>query len=114
MPHIILDYPEGLDQQVDMAALCQAIFDSLATDPAVPDPSSLKIRARPNPYSVIGTDPQTFVHATLRLLPGRSDDTKLHLTQIILKVLEAQLPNVGSLSVEAVDLHGPSYAKRVL
>lgn len=114
MPHLVLEFSNGLDATHNIGALHQALFDALAVDAAIPQTSNLKLRAYPAPFSLIGTDPQTFVHATLRLLPGRDDDTKSRLTALVLSVLQTQLPDVGSLTVEAVDMHGASYAKRVL
>lgn len=114
MPHLVLEFSKGLDDSHDMPALCQTLFDALAAQPAFPQPANLKIRASAVPYSVIGTEPQSFVHATLRLLPGRDDDTKSQLTQAVLSALQSHLPQVGSLTVEIVELHGASYAKRVL
>jgi 5-carboxymethyl-2-hydroxymuconate isomerase len=114
MPHVVLEYSAGLETQAELQSLCQALFDALAKQPAIPNPASLKIRACPQPFGVIGTDPQSYTHATLRLLPGRDDATKSHLTGIVLDVMKAHLPEVGSLTAEAVDMHGASYAKRVL
>ena len=114
MPHVVIDFSAGLEDSTDITALCQAVFDKLAQEPAIPNPASLKIRARPQPFAVIGTTPQSFAHATLRLLPGRDDATKSHLTQSVLEVLAKHLPETGSLTVEAVEMHGTSYAKRVL
>lgn len=114
MPHLALEFSNGLDESHDMPALCQALFDTLAKHPTFPQPANLKIRASAATYSVIGTDPQSFVHATLRLLPGRDDDTKSQLTSAVLSTLQSHLPQVGSLTVETVELHGASYAKRVL
>lgn len=114
MPHIVIDYTAGIETNADLPALCEALFRALAADPAIPHPSSLKIRVRPIDVSRIGTEPQSFAHATLRLLPGRDDVTKAKLTTLILAEMAQALPKVGSLSVEAVEMHGASYAKRVL
>lgn len=114
MPHVVIDFSAGLEQDHDMQDLCQRVFAALSSQPAIPTPSSLKIRARPQAFALIGTEPQSFAHAELRLLPGRDDATKSLLTQIVLDVLQDAMPTVGSLTVEAVEMHGASYAKRVI
>lgn len=114
MPHVIVDHAAGLENSHDFPALCRALFDALAAHPAIPHPESLKIRTRPHECFVIGTAPQSFAHADLRLLPGRDDQTKADLTALVLNVMNDALPDVGSLTVECNDMHGPSYAKRVL
>lgn len=114
MPHLILEFSNGLDSRHDIPALQQTLFDALAVHPAIPNAANLKLRAGAAAYSLIGTEPQSFVHATLRLLPGRDDATKSQLTHTVLSALQSQLPDVGSLTVEVVEMHGASYAKHVL
>jgi len=113
MPHITIEYTERLDGSHDMQSLCEALFQTLSAHSAIPHPESLKIRAVPCPFSRIGTTPATFAHAQLALLPGRDAATKSDLAHSILAVMQANLPDVGSLSVDVSDLN-PAYAKRVL
>lgn len=113
MPHLILDYSDGIDQTHDMQALCIALFDHLQADPALPDPASLKIRARPSPYSLSGAPQPGQLHATLWLLPGRDGNTKSRLADEILGVLAQHLTDVGSVSVDIQELNA-AYTKRVL
>jgi 5-carboxymethyl-2-hydroxymuconate isomerase len=110
MPHLILQH------STDVAAgdaLCVALFDALAAHAAIPHPESLKIRTLPCPHWRCGTEPQSFAHADLLLLTGRDDATKADLARTVLAVLESQLPEVGSLSVDVGELSA-AYAKRVL
>lgn len=113
MPHVAIEYAADLDDQHDLHGVCTAVFDALAAHPAVPDQQALKIRATPSAYWHLGTDPQSFVHAQLLLLPGRDAATKASMVQAILDCLAAALPDVGSLSVDVAELD-PTYVKRVL
>ncbi len=76
MPHLTLEHSADVETCHDISALCTALFEALAAHPAVPDPRSLKIRALPCPHWHIGTEPQSFAHATLLLLPGRDTATR--------------------------------------
>jgi len=96
-----------------MQALCDAAFAALAAHSAIPNPATLKIRAIPYEIWKIGTDPDSFVHADLALLPGRDEVTKADLARTLLAVLTGALPEVGSLTVNVSEL-SPSYSKRVL
>lgn len=110
MPHLTLEH------SADVAAgqaLCEALFDALAAHAAIPHPESLKIRTLPCPHHRIGTEPQSFAHAHLALLPGRDDATKAALSALILEVMVRHLPEVGSLSVDVSELSA-AYTKRVL
>lgn len=112
MPHVVIDFSEGLERSHDIQALCEAVFDALILDVEVNAPA-LKTRARPQPYFKIGTEPDTFAHATLYLLTGRDDETKARLSDIVLKAMDKIMPTVGSLSVDVRDMNAPAYAKRV-
>ena len=110
MPHLTIqhsaDAPAG-------DALCEALFQALAAHDAIPHPETLKIRTLPCPHWRIGTEPQSFAHAELQLLPGRDDATKADLAQTVLAVMESHLPEIGALSVDIADLSS-AYAKRVV
>lgn len=113
MPHVTIEYSAALDQAHDLQAVCEAVFATLAAHDGVPHPETLKVRAIPCPYARIGTEPQTFAHARLGLLAGRSDEMKALLTNAILHTMAQTLPDVGSLSVDCYDLSA-AYTKRVL
>lgn len=114
MPHIVVEYSGYLDETHCMTGLCQTLFDAAVASGFFPDTSTIKVRAIPCPFSRIGTEPQSFAHATIRLLAGRDDATKASLTQLILTTLDQALPDVGSLSVDIKDIDTATYAKRTL
>lgn len=111
MPHIRIEYTGEAEQGIH--ALCEALLDVLSSHGAIPDPSSIKIRALPVAYAVMGTEAQSFAHAQFALLPGRSEAVKSDLSGLILSTMRAQLPQIANLSVDVEDL-SPSYAKDVL
>ncbi len=114
MPHIIVEYAGHLDETHCMNTMCKTLFDAAAASGVFPDISAIKVRAMPCPFSLIGTEPQSFAHVTIRLLAGRDDAVKADLTRAILATLDQALPEVGSLSVDIKDIDTASYAKRTL
>ncbi|MCK0102214.1 5-carboxymethyl-2-hydroxymuconate Delta-isomerase [Pseudohalocynthiibacter sp. F2068] len=114
MPHIVVEYSATLDQSHDMQALCEKLFKVACDNGIFPDTGAVKVRALPCPYVYIGQEPQSFAHATVRLLSGRDTESKARLTNLILKALDATLPDVGSLTVDIKDIDRETYAKRVL
>ncbi|MGI3183958.1 5-carboxymethyl-2-hydroxymuconate Delta-isomerase [Nioella aestuarii] len=110
MPHLTIQHSANVAAD---DALCGALFDALAAHAAILHPESLKIRTLPCPHWRIGTEPQSFAHADLLLLPGRDEPTKADLAQTVMAVLRSHLPGVGSLSVDIGDL-SVAYTKRVL
>ncbi len=114
MPHIVIEHSTNVGETHDMSALCRAVFDTAKASGVFPDTTAIKVRAIAYDHFVIGTDPQSFAHATIHLLAGRSPAVKAALTQTILDEMEKHLPTVGSLSVDIVDMDPPAQAKRIL
>ncbi len=113
MPHIVIEHSKGLDQSHDLQALCERLWQDFATHSSVTGPETVRVRTIAATASRIGVEPQTFAHATLMLLPGRDEDTRMDLAQITMAALESALPDVGSLTVRLTDLNQP-YLKRML
>ncbi|MFX0543102.1 5-carboxymethyl-2-hydroxymuconate Delta-isomerase [Roseovarius sp. S4756] len=113
MPHVIIEHSADAAGGTGLDALCQALYHALAEHAAIPKPETLKLRTQAAGAHLLGTRGQSFAHATLRLLPGRDEATKSELAQVILRVMEAEMHHVQSLSVDVADL-SPAYAKRVL
>lgn len=112
MPHLTLEFSAGLEQSHDFQAVCEQLYTVLAGHEEF-DPPTLKIRATPVPFFRIGTEPQTFIHATLLLMQGRDEATRTELNAIILGVLARTMPEVGSITVQDVEMTRATYAKRV-
>ncbi|MGB0799252.1 MAG: 5-carboxymethyl-2-hydroxymuconate Delta-isomerase [Planktomarina sp.] len=111
MPHLVIEHsPEITDA---MPALCQAVFEAACRCSTFPNPSAVKVRSRLCQNHTGGTG-AGFAHTTVRMLEGRSDDLKSEVTAAVLAAMETALPTTASLTVEVVDLHTASYAKRYL
>jgi len=113
MPHVSIEFSKGLEQTNDIQSVCDQVFAALA-DQDVFDAPTIKVRATSVEFFRIGSEPQTFVHATLLLMEGRDELTRAHLNKTILEVLGKALPNVGSITVKDVEMTRATYAGRVL
>lgn len=113
MPHIVIEHSNGLEQSHNLQALCDRLWQAFAGHHSVKGPETVRVRTIAATASRIGVEPQTFAHATLLLLPGRDEATREDLAKITLAALEAELPDVGSLTVRLDDLNQP-YLKRML
>lgn len=96
------------------AALTDAHTAFLATAQAQP-PRALKGRAVClDTYQMAeGLPSSAFVHVTLRLLPGRTPETKKSLIELILKTIAPHLPThiPISLTGEVVEMPAETYVK---
>ena len=113
MPHIIIEHSGGLEDSHDLQALCGDLWEKFAGHHSVSAPDTVRTRTIAATASRIGVEPQTFAHATLLFLPGRSDAVRAELAQLTLDTLQAHLPDVGSLTVRLDDIQQP-YMKRML
>lgn len=113
MPHVTIEFAKGLEQTYDMQKLCDQLFEVLAAKSAF-DAADIKIRASRVDYYRIGTEPQSFVHATLLLMQGREESVRLDLNQTILDVLRSFLPDVGSITVQDVEMVRATYLKSLV
>ena len=113
MPHITIEHSAGLQDSHDLQGLCEVIWQGFAKHPSVKGPDTVRVRCIAATASRIGVEPQSFAHAELLLLPGRSEETRADLAQLVMDALEDALADVGSLTVRLTDLNQP-YLKRML
>lgn len=112
MPHLSIEFSEGLERNYDMQLVCEKLFTGLSEN-AVFEASDIKVRAKPVAYFRIGTDPQTFVHATLLLMEGRDESTRTKLNRTIIETLRELLPDVGSITVQDLEITRATYLKNL-
>ncbi|RKE85770.1 5-carboxymethyl-2-hydroxymuconate isomerase [Rhizobium sp. AG855] len=112
MPHLSIEFSEGIERKYDMQLVCEKLFTELAGSPVF-EASDIKVRAKPVAYFRIGTDPQTFVHATLLLMERRDEATRTTLNRTIIERLRELLPDVGSITVQDLEIERATYLKNL-
>ena len=116
MPHLIVEYSPNLPSYPEAEALA-ALNAAVCASPEVLDEADLKTRFVRAGSFEIGTAPaqRAFVHAQLRLLSGRSPETKKELAGRVADVLRRLTPRPAGvlvqLSVEIVDMDRLSFVK---
>lgn len=117
MPHLTLQYTANLTG-LDADAALDAINHRLA-DSGHFEESAIKSRALALQHHRVGTAPleRAFVHAHLKMLPGRDEVTRRALSQAIVAALQALLPShhpAIQLCVEVTELDAGTYSKLVI
>jgi 5-carboxymethyl-2-hydroxymuconate isomerase len=113
MPHVIIEHSEDVAGQIDIDDLLEAAHDGAMSSGLFAE-YDIKSRAIDYRHHRTGQTRDSFVHVTLHLLDGRSDEQKGALSDALLARIEPLLPRVASVGVEIVDMHRASYRKRVL
>ena len=116
MPHLVLEYSANILQEVDWRGLFARLHQAVAESGA--PLAGCKSRAvRHETYCVAdGAPAGAFLHLSIALLSGRSDEAKAALTARCLQLLADEYrPSLATLdlqiSVELRDLHRESYQK---
>ena len=115
MPHLILEHDAALAESHDLAALSDALFDAACAHPVFASaPQAVKVRTALFANGRSGGTPESYAHLTIRLLTGRTTEQKRAVAEAMLAVLTDHLPEIGSLSVEPVEMDRDTYVKRTL
>ena len=110
MPHFIIEYSTKLEQNTPIPAVVNAVFDGALLSGLFKE-QDIKVRAYPCSFYKTALENNSFCHVTGRILPGRTDDQKQHLSQVILNNIEPLITDVGITTVEILDMDRNSYLK---
>ncbi|MET7454018.1 isomerase [Streptomyces sp. NPDC005574] len=115
MPQITVDYSEQLAEGFDRRGFARGLHEAVV-EIAAAKYEACKTQFRATQDTTVGLDEDghAVVHVTLGLLAGRSDETKLRLTETVLELLRQYVKPAEGIalhaSAEVRDLD-PSYRK---
>ena len=116
MPHIVLEYSADLDPVPDLRRLFAEVHGALEQIADAPIGNS-KSRVRPvDAYIADGSSAHAMVHLEIRLMEGRSDETKADLSRACLDILIRAFARAADgralqTTVSIDDLDRATYAK---
>lgn len=108
MPHCIIEYSNDLD--IDPKTLVNVIHAG-AIQSALFDSAAIKTRAMAYEHFIVGEGNRSFIHVSAKMLAGRTNEQKNHLSSILFSQLQSLKLNNCTLTVEIIDLDKLSYAK---
>lgn len=76
MPHCIVEYAKDLETQIDLNELMTTTHFSVFSS-GIFEEEDIKTRLIPYELYRTGTNEKPFVHITLRILPGRTEQQKI-------------------------------------
>lgn len=110
MPHCIVEYSRSLEQQGAPAAWVDAVFQGVL-EAGIAPASAIKVRGIGYEHYCIGGPEDDFLHVSLRLLPGRTPETKQQLTAGVMAQLEQLGLSQTAISVEICEMEADSYVR---
>ncbi|MEO3999348.1 hypothetical protein [Mesorhizobium sp. CAU 1732] len=95
MPHITIDYTSGLDADIDMRALADAVHDSACRSGVFPI-GGVRTLVRQAQYSRVADrgDGAGFVQISVRIAPGRSTETKTDVARTLFEAAASAMSAV--------------------
>jgi len=110
LPHCIIEFSEPLTSRLAPAELLQKVHEG-ALKSALFQAADIKTRAQSYEHFFSESEQVDFIHVTIRIMAGRTDEQKQHLSASVLNALSDLGLTEISITVEVVDLHNSSYAK---
>lgn len=114
MPHLIIEYAHTIATPDRIAQANKAAHDAMIQS-GLFTPADIKTRAYIAGHVLVGEQggQASFVHATVRLLEGRSTQQKQTLSEALREVLKQHMPDADQLSVDIQDMVKDTYRKHV-
>ncbi|GEL76982.1 5-carboxymethyl-2-hydroxymuconate Delta-isomerase [Tenuibacillus multivorans] len=118
MPHLTLEYTDNLKQDIHISDLLRNIHDTLLQHRDIIPIGGLRSRAvELTDYLVAdGTQDDAFVHVTLKLGSGRTDEQKKLICDDLFETISEQFSGLFekrylALSLELYEFMNPTYKK---
>ncbi|MGL6313250.1 5-carboxymethyl-2-hydroxymuconate Delta-isomerase [Vibrio sp. WXL103] len=111
MPHCIIEHSSSFES-VDLNL--KVFQGALESNLFAPDGSDIKVRSIAYEHYQTGFIKESFIHVTLRILSGRSEQDKLLLSNSVMSKLKSIQFVSASLTVEVVDIDRNSYTKQIV
>jgi 5-carboxymethyl-2-hydroxymuconate isomerase len=113
MPHFVIEYSRGLEMMADLNAIMNSAHDA-GVESGIMNPDDIKVRATAYDSFRFAGNIESFIHVTVSLLEGRTDQQKEHLSVLLRERLARCCPEIGSISIDVRDMNPIAYKKRLL
>lgn len=110
MPHLIIEYSQSLASAQQVESMLDYVHQAVQKN-GLFDASHIKIRAHPVTFYRVGGTDECFIHAQLRIKPGRTVQQKKSLSDAVLDALKRLAWPARVITVEVIDMDNESYAK---
>ena len=110
MPHFVVEYSKSLEVEININDINLAVFKG-GLESELFSAKDIKVRAIGFDHYKLGGEQENFVHVAAKILPGRDEHQRKKLAESVISELEQIVPNSTVVSVETLELDGPSYSK---
>ncbi|MEX1215758.1 5-carboxymethyl-2-hydroxymuconate Delta-isomerase [Saccharospirillum sp.] len=113
MPHFVIEYARIVEETVDVVDVMEGVFEA-AVQSEVMQAEDVKVRAIAYDHYRLYENKGNFIHVTVCLLQGRTDQQKERVAIEVRNCLAHLLPEISSISIDVRDMNPVAYKKRLL
>ena len=113
MPHCIIEYSKEVENTISPKKLLKIAHQG-TFNTGFFDEKAIKSRAIPFEHYLVGGEKLNFIHITIRILSGRTEEQRATISNSVLEELKKIELSSISLTVEICEIDKESYAKLVL
>lgn len=113
MPHFIIEHADALPDEDTIKDAMNIMLDCGANCGFIQRADS-KVRVVPYTHVLFGDGRSRFIHVTVKLLAGRTDDQKESLSVALRDALDTRFPAIDSISIDIRDMNPACYKKRLV
>ncbi len=113
MPHVIIEYADVLEAQIPREILLDTIHQSVENS-GLFNASDIRSRTQSFDKFRLGVKQHSFLHITIKLLSGRTDEQKLALTQLVMQTMQSLSLTDVLISCECIEIDKASYQQIAL
>ncbi len=103
MPHCVIECSAGIEKYIAPRELMENVFDGVMASELF-SAKDVKVRAQFFDQFMSGANHRFFVHVNVYLLPGRTDEQKSALCDLVLAGIEGLAIPSLEISAQAIDL----------
>lgn len=110
MPHIILEYSDNMGPDIQQTGLLQQLHTHVS-ECGLFAPEAVKARSIAYQDAILSQGKKSFVHVTVSILSGRSQQQREQLSDELFALCQKELPTVSALSVNIHEMNKDTYRK---
>ena len=110
MPHCIIEYTKGITPSLDINKLVEIVHQT-TFDSGLFEIDDIKTRAFQSDHFMVGYGHSESIHVVVKLMPGRSIDTRKALSLSIAQVISDLTLPAAEVTVEIEEIDKTTYSK---
>lgn len=112
MPHAVIEYSDNIASEVQLSDLTSQIHEGMIAS-GLFDVDNIKTRSYATSDFLVGSKARegSFIHLTVSILTGRTEQQRVALSQSLLDILKTAMPQADIITVDIREMDKATYLK---